>query len=205
MKQPTKAIICAAGLGTRFLPQTKAMPKEMLPLVDKPIIQQIVEELCAAGITDIVIVTGYHKRTIEDHFDHYPALKEQSRLLQTIPGSGEKTADLLLAEIEFGRYQSAGEVAAYAGVTPKRKESGTSLHRTNLSKMGNKRVRKGLYFPAIVAAKHNRIVKEFAARLEGSGKTSMQVVCASIRKLLHIAFGVLKHKTPFDASLVFSS
>ena len=145
------------------------------------------------------------QKSIEDHFDHYPALKEQSRLLQTIPGSGEKTADLLLAEIEFGRYQSAGEVAAYAGVTPKRKESGTSLHRTNLSKMGNKRVRKGLYFPAIVAAKHNRIVKEFAARLEGSGKTSMQVVCASVRKLLHIAFGVLKHKTPFDASLVFSS
>jgi len=64
-----KAIIAAAGFGTRFLPQTKAMPKEMLPLVDKPIIQHIVEELAEAGITDIVIVTGYHKRTIEDHFD----------------------------------------------------------------------------------------------------------------------------------------
>lgn len=72
MSQPkvTKAIIAAAGFGTRFLPQTKAMPKEMLPLVDKPIIQHIVEELTGAGITDIVIVTGYHKRTIEDHFDH---------------------------------------------------------------------------------------------------------------------------------------
>jgi UTP--glucose-1-phosphate uridylyltransferase len=65
-----KAVIAAAGFGTRFLPQTKAMPKEMLPVVDKPIIQYIVEELCEAGITDIVIVTGYHKRTIEDHFDH---------------------------------------------------------------------------------------------------------------------------------------
>lgn len=69
--QPTvrKAVIAAAGFGTRFLPQTKAMPKEMLPLVDKPIIQYIVEELVAAGIQDIVIVTGYHKRSIEDHFD----------------------------------------------------------------------------------------------------------------------------------------
>lgn len=56
-------------MGTRFLPQTKAMPKEMLPLVDQPIIQHIVEELTRAGITDIVIVTGYHKRSIEDHFD----------------------------------------------------------------------------------------------------------------------------------------
>jgi UTP--glucose-1-phosphate uridylyltransferase len=75
MSQPkvTKAIIAAAGFGTRFLPQTKAMPKEMLPLVDKPIIQNIVEELTGAGITDIVIVTGYHKRTIEDHFDHIGA------------------------------------------------------------------------------------------------------------------------------------
>lgn len=69
----TKAVIAAAGFGTRFLPQTKAMPKEMLPLVDKPIIQVIVEELASAGITDIVIVTGYHKRTIEDHFDHISA------------------------------------------------------------------------------------------------------------------------------------
>ncbi|MEO8862976.1 MAG: UTP--glucose-1-phosphate uridylyltransferase [Candidatus Saccharimonadales bacterium] len=68
-----KAVIAAAGFGTRFLPQTKAMPKEMLPLVDKPIIQYIVEELVAAGIEDIVIVTGYHKRSIEDHFDNMSA------------------------------------------------------------------------------------------------------------------------------------
>jgi UTP--glucose-1-phosphate uridylyltransferase len=68
-KPVTKAVIPAAGFGTRFLPQTKAMPKEMLPLVDKPIIQYVVEELVDAGIKDIIIVTGYHKRSIEDHFD----------------------------------------------------------------------------------------------------------------------------------------
>lgn len=72
-KPVRKAVIAAAGFGTRFLPQTKAMPKEMLPLVDKPIIQYIVEELAEAGIEDIVIVTGYHKRSIEDHFDHMSA------------------------------------------------------------------------------------------------------------------------------------
>lgn len=72
-KPVRKAVIAAAGFGTRFLPQTKAMPKEMLPLVDKPIIQHIVEELVEAGIEDIVIVTGYHKRSIEDHFDHTSA------------------------------------------------------------------------------------------------------------------------------------
>lgn len=69
MKQPTKAIIAAAGFGTRFLPQTKAMPKEMIPLIDKPIIQYVVEELVAAGIKDIIIVGSSNKRAIEDHFD----------------------------------------------------------------------------------------------------------------------------------------
>ncbi len=69
-KKVRKAVIPAAGLGTRFLPQTKAMPKEMLPLVDKPMIQYIVENLVEAGIKDIIIVTGYHKRAIEDHFDN---------------------------------------------------------------------------------------------------------------------------------------
>lgn len=69
MKRPTKAIIAAAGFGTRFLPQTKAMPKEMLPLVDKPIIQYVVEELVEAGIKDIIIVGNANKRAIEDHFD----------------------------------------------------------------------------------------------------------------------------------------
>lgn len=64
-----KAVIAAAGFGTRFLPQTKAMPKEMLPIVDKPIIQYVVEELVDAGIEDIIIVSGYGKRAIEDHFD----------------------------------------------------------------------------------------------------------------------------------------
>src|ERR1041385_1396960 len=64
-----KAIIAAAGFGTRFLPQTKAMPKEMLPLVDKPIIQYVVEELVDAGIEDIFIQVRSNKRAIEDHFD----------------------------------------------------------------------------------------------------------------------------------------
>lgn len=69
MKKVTKAIIPAAGYGTRFLPQTKAMPKEMLPIVDKPVIQYVVEEIVASGIKDIIIITGPSKRAIEDHFD----------------------------------------------------------------------------------------------------------------------------------------
>ncbi|MED3781074.1 UTP--glucose-1-phosphate uridylyltransferase GalU [Heyndrickxia sporothermodurans] len=76
MKKVKKAIIPAAGLGTRFLPATKAMPKEMLPIMDKPTIQYIVEEAVASGIEDIIIVTGKGKRAIEDHFDNAPELEQ---------------------------------------------------------------------------------------------------------------------------------
>ncbi|OGZ52734.1 MAG: UTP--glucose-1-phosphate uridylyltransferase [Candidatus Ryanbacteria bacterium RIFCSPLOWO2_01_FULL_48_26] len=81
MKKITKLVIPVAGMGTRFLPATKAMPKEMLPIVDKPIIQYIVEEAVASGIKDIILVTGWHKRSIEDHFD-YPYELEK-RLLES--------------------------------------------------------------------------------------------------------------------------
>lgn len=77
MKMPTKAIICAAGLGTRFLPVTKSIPKEMLPLIDKPVIQYIVEQVVTAGVKDIIIVTSDNKRPIEDHFDNSYALERQ--------------------------------------------------------------------------------------------------------------------------------
>ena len=68
-KPITKAVIPAAGMGTRFLPATKAMPKEMLPVVDKPAIQYVVEEAAAAGLTEIMMITGRNKRALEDHFD----------------------------------------------------------------------------------------------------------------------------------------
>ncbi|MBY8908373.1 UTP--glucose-1-phosphate uridylyltransferase GalU [Salinicoccus roseus] len=90
MSSIKKAIIPAAGLGTRFLPATKAMPKEMLPILDKPTIQYIVEEAVAAGIEDIIIVTGKHKRAIEDHFDNQVELelnlheKNKTELLEKV-------------------------------------------------------------------------------------------------------------------------
>jgi UTP--glucose-1-phosphate uridylyltransferase len=79
MTRVTKAVIPAAGLGTRFLPATKAQPKEMLPVVDKPAIQYVVEEAVAAGIDDILIITGRNKRTLEDHFDRNFELEHQLR------------------------------------------------------------------------------------------------------------------------------
>lgn len=77
MKPIRKAVFPVAGLGTRFLPATKAMPKEMLPIVDKPLIQYAVEEAVAAGITDLIFITGRNKRAIEDHFDRQPELESE--------------------------------------------------------------------------------------------------------------------------------
>ena len=85
MTKVTKAVIAAAGFGTRFLPQTKAMPKEMLPLIDKPIIQYVVEELVDAGIKDIIIIGSSNKRAIEDHFD-----LPSEDLLNNLRAGGEK-------------------------------------------------------------------------------------------------------------------
>src|SRR5947207_11633404 len=75
-KDVTKAVIPAAGLGTRFLPATKATPKEMLPVVDKPAIQYVVEEAVSAGLNDVLLITGRSKRSIEDHFDRAYELEE---------------------------------------------------------------------------------------------------------------------------------
>ena len=80
MRKITKAVFPVAGLGTRFLPATKASPKEMLPVVDKPLIQYAVEEAAAAGITDMIFITGRNKRSIEDHFDKAYELETELEL-----------------------------------------------------------------------------------------------------------------------------
>ncbi len=108
MAEVRKAVIAAAGFGTRFLPQTKAMPKEMLPLVDKPIIQYIVEQLVDAGIKDIILVTGYSKRSIEDHFD-----TPNEDLLNNLRAGGPSKAHYI-AEVE-----AIADIANFAYVRQK--------------------------------------------------------------------------------------
>jgi UTP--glucose-1-phosphate uridylyltransferase len=116
MKQPTKAIIAAAGFGTRFLPQTKAMPKEMLPLIDKPIIQYVVEELVEAGIKDIIIVGSSNKRAIEDHFD-----VPSEDLLANIRAGGPKKQpfiDILNGVSDLANFIYVRQKGPYGNATP---------------------------------------------------------------------------------------
>lgn len=116
MERPTKAIIAAAGFGTRFLPQTKAMPKEMLPVIDKPIIQIVVEELALAGIKDIIIIGSSNKRAIEDHFD-----EPNADLLANLRAGGEKKQpfiDNLYEVANLANFIYVRQKGPYGNATP---------------------------------------------------------------------------------------
>jgi transposase len=99
-------------------------------------------------------------------------------------------------------YEGARQLAAFAGLTPRPHESGSSVKkRARLSKTGAPRLRKALYFPAIVAMHHNPHVRAMSERLKERGKCPMQVIGAAMRKLVHLAYGVLKSGKPFDPEL----
>lgn len=137
---------------------------------------------------------------IRRHVDSHPTLKQQSALLDSIPGIGEATAALLLAEVpDIKEYRSARQVAAFAGLVPRERQSGSSVRgRVRLSKIGNACLRKALYFPAVTALRCSPFFQSWAEGLRQRGKSKMAVIGAAMRKLVHLAYGVLKSGKPFD-------
>ena len=132
--------------------------------------------------------------------DGDPRLRAGRDLLQTIPGIGEKTANGILGEVpNLSEFRDVKAVGAHAGLSPKHNQSGLSPGRSKLSKAGNARLRKLLFMPALVAMKKNPVLLEFAERLTRRGKRPMVIVAAVMRKLLIIAYGVLKSGRPFTA------
>jgi len=139
---------------------------------------------------------------IEIHIDNHPDLKKQQELLSSIPGIGDNTAATLLAFLSpLGRFHSVKQVVSYAGLNPSIRQSGQWAGKTPIAKAGNALLRKALYLPAVVAKRHNPVIAAFCDRLLLNGKRPMQVVVAAMRKLLHLAFGVLKSGEPFDPEL----
>jgi transposase len=140
------------------------------------------------------------ERLIRDHIDRHPGLKKQRELLDSIPGIGEATAAALLAEVpDILQYRGAREVAAFAGLVPRERQSGSSVRgRVRLSKIGNSRLRKALYFPAITALRCSPFFQSWAEGLRRRGKSKMSVIGAAMRKLVHLAYGVLKSGKRFD-------
>ena len=139
---------------------------------------------------------------IARHVDQHPTLRQQRDLLVTIPGIGATTAARLLAECRaIAAFDSARAYAAFAGLVPRERQSGTLRGRARLSKLGSARVRWALYFPALTAMRRNPPLVAFARRLRTGGKHNMVVIAAVMRKLLHQVYGVLKHQRAFDPTL----
>lgn len=140
------------------------------------------------------------KTAIQDHVGRHPALRRQAKLLESIPGIGARTAARLLGEMpDVSQFNSASQLSAYAGLSPREDRSGTSLRkRGRLVKTGKRELRTALYMPALAALRFNPIVQALAARLAARGKHKMVIVGAAMRKLLHLAYGVLKTGLPFD-------
>lgn len=127
-------------------------------------------------------------------------LRRQSQLLCSIPGVAWLSAARVLAELPSPQQlRHARRAAALAGLHPQQHQSGSSVRRrSRLSKQGRRPLRAALYMPALVARRRNPLLKAFADRLAAKGKSKKAVICAVMRKLLHIIFGMLKHEQPFN-------
>lgn len=139
------------------------------------------------------------RKAVEQHIDDDPDLRRRRDLLVSIPAIGEVTAAVLLAELgDTGRFNDVRAVVAFAGLNPALRQSGAFQGRAHISKIGSSRLRKGLYMPAVVALRHHPAVRALAERMRSRGKCNLVIVVAAMRKLLHIAYGVLKSGVPFN-------
>jgi transposase len=136
---------------------------------------------------------------VEQLFKEYPPLRRQRDLLTSIPGIGETTAARILGEMpNIAEFRNVKAVAAYAGISPRHYESGSIRRPSRIAKTGNANLRTALYFPAISAMRYNPLLRCFADRLRERRKSNMAIITAVMRKLLTLAYGVLKSGKLFD-------
>ena len=142
-------------------------------------------------------------KKIRNSIDDDPDLRQRKALLETIPGVGERTISLLLAfSLTPGRFKNARQVTAYAGLDPRQHESGSSVRgKPHISKFGHSVIRKIMYMPAMYTLYRTTWGRRFLERLTRNGKKPMTMIVAMMRKLLHVAFGVLKTGEKFDPTL----
>lgn len=145
------------------------------------------------------------KKAIKDSIDDDPDLRQKRDLIVTIDGLGDVTAALILAELgDPLEYKGPKSIVAFAGLNPSRSSSGESSGPTHISKIGSKRLRTGLYMPGMVGLKHNAVLRELKTRMQVGGKAPKEIICAAMRKLLHLVYGVLKSGKPFDAEIALA-
>ncbi|QTD44719.1 IS110 family transposase [Ottowia testudinis] len=143
------------------------------------------------------------ERQIDRHIDSHPDLKGDEQLLQSIPAVGEKVSTQMLSLLRSRSFDTAEQLAAYLGLVPVERQSGSSLlGRARLSKAGPAKLRATLYMAAVVGTRYNPHVKALYERLLANGKPKMAALGAAMRKLVHLCFGVWKHQQPYRADLV---
>jgi transposase len=140
------------------------------------------------------------KENIRRHIEQHPQLKAQSDLLSSIPGIGFQTSAQVLAQLgDLSRFDDVRQVVAMVGLDPTLRQSGSSMNYTvGIARMGQASLRAALYMPAMVAARCNPVLRVFAERMVSNGLKPLQVIVAVMRKLLHLAYGVVKNQIPFD-------
>lgn len=134
---------------------------------------------------------------IDNHINHHPKLKEEQTLLQSIQGVGQVISRQMLSLFNTKHFKTAKQVSAFLGLIPKQQESGLFKGKSRLAKTGNSSIRAKLYMATVVATKHNPDIKAQYERLQQNGKCKMQALCACMRKLVQICFGVVKHQIPY--------
>ncbi len=144
---------------------------------------------------------------VAEHINQDESMKKNSELLRSIPGIGEKTSSKTIAFLgdKVNNFDKAKQMAAFIGLTPQQAQSGTSLNYTRLSKIGDAELRKMFYMPALVAIQRDPNIKAFYEKLVNKGKAKKVAICAVMRKLVHIIYGVLKSQKYFDPALLCCS
>jgi transposase len=138
---------------------------------------------------------------IKELFDDHPDLRGKRDLLTSIPGVGQRTAEVLIGEIDMSQFDNSKQVAAFAGLSPRHYQSGKIVARSRISKAGSPRLRKALFFPAIAAMRFNPALKRFSLRLQQQGKPKLLIIAAIMRKLLVLAFAVLRSGRAYDPAI----
>jgi transposase len=145
------------------------------------------------------------KKAIEQTIDDDPDLRNRRDLITSIDGLGETTAALLLAELgDPLKYQSPSAIVAFSGLNPVVQQSGEFTGQSTISRTGSSRLRAGLWMSGAVSIKHNPVIKALAERLSSRHKAYKQIVCAAMRKLLHLVYGVVKSGKPFDPQIALA-
>jgi transposase len=195
---PSLEIRALQGLIRRYQSLVQMRTDEQNRL-QAPMIDLVVKASIEATLAHLDREVGRVEREIGQLFDRYPLLRRQRELLTSSPGIGETTAARILGEMpNIAEFRNVKAVAAYAGLSPRHHESGSIHWPSRIAKTGNASLRTALYFPPISAMRYNPLLRRFADRLRERGKSNMTIITAVMRKLLTLAYGVLKSGRFFD-------